>query len=142
MVNINLAGDLGKYAVQSPLASSGLKVNVGGEYRDQTSAFLTDAFAQSGNADGNGGANPSIIGGEISRIRSGLVGTYIDRYIDELIAHNPSSATASDCMGRPAVLLTPALEFRYSAGATPCAPPGRRRGTGSTSLWLGVILPG
>jgi iron complex outermembrane recepter protein len=67
VVNINLTGDLGKYGVQSPLASSGLKVNVGGEYRDQTSAFLTDAFAQSGNGDGNGGANPSILGGEISR---------------------------------------------------------------------------
>jgi iron complex outermembrane recepter protein len=67
VVNVNLTGDLGKYGVQSPLASSGLKVNFGGEYRDQTSEFLTDAFAQSGNADGNGGANPSVIGGEISR---------------------------------------------------------------------------
>jgi iron complex outermembrane receptor protein len=67
VVNINLTGDLGKYGVQSPLASTGLKVNVGGEYRDQTSEFLTDAFAQSGNGDGNGGPNPSIVGGEISR---------------------------------------------------------------------------
>jgi iron complex outermembrane receptor protein len=67
VVNVNLTGDLGKYGVQSPLAGAGLKVNFGGEYRDQTSQFLTDAFAQSGNADGNGGANPSIVGGEISR---------------------------------------------------------------------------
>jgi len=67
VVNVNFTGDLGKYGVLSPLASGGLKVNLGGEYRDQTSAFLTDAFAQSGNGDGNGGPNPSIIGGEISR---------------------------------------------------------------------------
>ncbi len=67
VVNINFTGDLGNYGVQSPLASKGLKVNFGGEYRDQTSEFLTDAFAQSGNGDGNGGANPSIVGGEISR---------------------------------------------------------------------------
>jgi iron complex outermembrane recepter protein len=67
VVNINFTGDLGKYGVQSPLAGSGLKLNVGAEYRDQTSDFLTDAFAQSGNGDGNGGPNPSITGGEISR---------------------------------------------------------------------------
>ena len=67
VVNINFTGDLGNYGVQSPLASKGLKVNFGGEYRDQSSEFLTDAFAQSGNGDGNGGANPSIVGGEISR---------------------------------------------------------------------------
>ena len=67
VVNVNLTGDIGKYGVQSPFASSGLKVNIGAEYRDQTSAFLTDAFAQSGNGDGNGGPNPSITGGEISR---------------------------------------------------------------------------
>jgi iron complex outermembrane receptor protein len=67
VVNINFTGDLGKYGVQSPLASSGLKLNIGAEYRDQTSDFLTDAFAQSGNGDGNGGPNPSITGGEISR---------------------------------------------------------------------------
>ncbi len=65
VVNINLTGDLGKYGVQSPLASSGLKLNLGAEYRDQTSSFLTDAFAQSGNGDGNGGANPSIVGGDL-----------------------------------------------------------------------------
>jgi iron complex outermembrane recepter protein len=67
VVNVNFTGDLGKYGVQMPGTSSGLKVNLGAEYRDQTSAFLTDAFAQSGNGDGNGGPNPSVVGGEISR---------------------------------------------------------------------------
>lgn len=66
-VNINFTGDLGKYGVQSPLASSGLKVNVGGEYRDVTSAVQTDAFEQSPNVDGAGGPAPPILGGEISR---------------------------------------------------------------------------
>jgi outer membrane receptor protein involved in Fe transport len=66
-VNINLTGDLGKYGVQSPLASTGLKVNVGGEYRDVNSAALTDAFEQSVNVDGSGGPAPPVVGGEIAR---------------------------------------------------------------------------
>ncbi|HEX3398306.1 MAG TPA: TonB-dependent receptor, partial [Steroidobacteraceae bacterium] len=66
-VNVNLTGDLGKYGVQSPLASTGLKVNLGGEYRDVNSAVLTDAFEQSPNVDGAGGPAPSVIGGVISR---------------------------------------------------------------------------
>ena len=67
IVNVNLTGDLGKYGVQSPLASTGLKVNIGGEYRDVTSASLTDAFEQSNNVDGAGGPAPPIVGGEIAR---------------------------------------------------------------------------
>jgi iron complex outermembrane recepter protein len=67
VVNVNLTGDLAKYGVQSPLASSGLKVNIGGEYRDVTVAQLTDAFEQSDNVDGAGGPAPSVVGGVISR---------------------------------------------------------------------------
>lgn len=67
VVDVNLTGDLGKYGVQSPLASTGLKVNVGGEYKDVTSAELTDAFEQSSNVDGAGGPAPSVVGGVISR---------------------------------------------------------------------------
>jgi iron complex outermembrane receptor protein len=67
IVNANLTGDLAKYGVQSPLASSGLKINLGGEYRDNTVAQLTDAFEQSNNVDGAGGPAPSVVGGVISR---------------------------------------------------------------------------
>jgi iron complex outermembrane receptor protein len=67
VVDINLTGDLGKYGVQSPAAGSGLKVNLGAEYRDVSSAFLTDAFSQSPDVDGSGGPQPPIAGGVISR---------------------------------------------------------------------------
>jgi len=67
VVNVNLTGDLGKYAVQSPMASTGLKINLGGEYRDVTSSFLPDAEAQSGNLSGAGGTTLPVSGGEISR---------------------------------------------------------------------------
>jgi iron complex outermembrane receptor protein len=67
IVNINLTGDLGKYGVQSPLASTGLKLNVGAEYRDVNSAALPDAFEQSNNVDGAGGPTPPVLGGEIAR---------------------------------------------------------------------------
>jgi iron complex outermembrane recepter protein len=67
VVNVNLTGDLGKYGVQSPLAGSGLKLNVGGEYRDVTSSSLPDAEGQSGNLSGAGGAALPVIGGIVSR---------------------------------------------------------------------------
>jgi iron complex outermembrane recepter protein len=67
VANINLTGDLGKYGVQSPLASTGLKINVGGEYRDVTSETQPDAEAQSGNLSGAGGAALPVSGGIISR---------------------------------------------------------------------------
>ena len=65
--NINLTGDLGKYGVQSPAASSGLKINVGGEYRDVTIFTLPDEELQSGNLSGIGAAIPPVSGGIVSR---------------------------------------------------------------------------
>jgi iron complex outermembrane receptor protein len=67
IVDVNLTGDLAKYGVQTPLASSGLKINLGAEYRDNTVAQLTDAFEQSNNVDGAGGPAPPVVGGVISR---------------------------------------------------------------------------
>jgi iron complex outermembrane recepter protein len=67
VANINLTGDLGKYGVQSPVASTGLKINVGAEYRDVTSSFLPDEEGQSGNLSGAGGSSLPVSGGEISR---------------------------------------------------------------------------
>jgi outer membrane receptor protein involved in Fe transport len=67
VANINFTGDLGKYGVQSPTASTGLKINIGGEYRDVKSSALPDAEAQSGNLSGSGGAALPVSGGVISR---------------------------------------------------------------------------
>ena len=67
VANINLTGDLGKYGVQSPLANTGLKINLGGEYRDVKTSSLPDAEAQSGNLSGSGGATLPVSGGIISR---------------------------------------------------------------------------
>lgn len=67
VADINLTGDLGKYGVQSPLASSGLKINVGAEYRDVKSFTEPDEEAQSGNISGSGGAVLPVSGGIVSR---------------------------------------------------------------------------
>ena len=57
VVNANVTGDLGKYGVQLPTATNGLKVNGGIEWRDTRSFFEPDAEFQSGDlAGGAGGA--------------------------------------------------------------------------------------
>lgn len=66
-VNINFTGDLGKYGVQLPTASSGLQVNIGAEYRDARSSVLPDEENQTGDLAGSGGPTPPISGGIISR---------------------------------------------------------------------------
>jgi iron complex outermembrane recepter protein len=67
VVNANATGDLGKYGVQLPTASSGLRVNIGAEYRDVYSQNTSDAEFANGDLAGQGGAKPSIAGGIISR---------------------------------------------------------------------------
>ena len=67
VVSANMTGDFGKYGVQSPLASSGLKLNIGAEWRDVQESLQTDAFEQSDNVDGAGGPAPPVQGGVISR---------------------------------------------------------------------------
>ncbi len=67
IVNLNLTGDFGKYGIQSPLASSGLKVNLGGEYRDEKSFSTPDEEFQSGDLAGQGGPQPAVAGGIVSR---------------------------------------------------------------------------
>ncbi len=69
IVNVNFTGDLGKYGIQSPLASSGLKVNVGGEYRDETLSFLPDYAEQNANQflSGFGGNVLPVSGGLIAK---------------------------------------------------------------------------
>jgi len=64
---LNFVGDLGKYGLQIPLASSGLKVNIGAEYRDVQSSVQPDQEQIEGDLAGSGGPTPAINGGIISR---------------------------------------------------------------------------
>jgi iron complex outermembrane receptor protein len=67
VVDVNFTGDLGKYGVQMPTASSGLKINFGGEWRDVTEATNPDEEFQTGDLAGSGGDIPPTSGGIISR---------------------------------------------------------------------------
>ena len=67
IVNSNFTGDLGQYGVQSPLANSGLKVNLGGEYRDERSFTIPDNEFQTADLAGQGGATLPVAGGIVSR---------------------------------------------------------------------------
>jgi iron complex outermembrane recepter protein len=67
VADVNFTGDLGKYGIQSPVASSGLKVNIGGEYRDVKSFTQPDEESQTGDLSGTGGALLPVSGGIISR---------------------------------------------------------------------------
>jgi iron complex outermembrane receptor protein len=66
-VVLNFTGDLGKYGVQSPMADSGLAVNLGTEYRDVRSQTNPDAELQAGDLSGSGGPTPAVGGGVIAR---------------------------------------------------------------------------
>jgi len=67
VVNANVTGDLGKYGVQLPTASSGLKVNLGAEWRDVYSQNEPDEEFQNGDLAGQGGPRAPVAGGIISR---------------------------------------------------------------------------
>jgi len=67
IVNINLTGDLGTYGIQSPLANNGVKVNFGGEWRDERSFTDPDEEFQTGDLAGQGGQTLPVAGGIISR---------------------------------------------------------------------------
>jgi outer membrane receptor protein involved in Fe transport len=67
IVNFNVTGDLGKYGIQSPFASNGLKVNFGAEWRDERSFTSPDAEFQSGDLAGQGSYITPVAGGIVSR---------------------------------------------------------------------------
>jgi iron complex outermembrane recepter protein len=67
IVDVNFTGDLGKYGVQMPTANSGLKINLGAEYKDVTDSTSPDAEIQAGDLSGSGGPTPPVSGGVISR---------------------------------------------------------------------------
>jgi outer membrane receptor protein involved in Fe transport len=57
-----LTGDLGKYGIKLPTADNGLQLNVGAEYRSESSNSLPDALSQAGSAEGAGGPTPPVVG--------------------------------------------------------------------------------
>jgi iron complex outermembrane recepter protein len=63
IVNASVTGDLGSYGLKLPSANSGLFVNVGLEYREESSELLPDASYQAGDGAGQGGATLPIAGG-------------------------------------------------------------------------------
>ena len=66
-VDVNFTGDFGKYGVQMPHTSSGLKINVGGDWLDVRSFFEPDAEFQSGDLSGQGGQILPVGGGIVAR---------------------------------------------------------------------------
>jgi iron complex outermembrane recepter protein len=64
---LSFNGDLGKYGIQLPTASSGLQLNLGAEYRDVKSDQLPDEESQTGDLSGGGGDTPPVTGGIIAR---------------------------------------------------------------------------
>ena len=56
IVHADATGDLGRYGIQSPLASSGLGVNIGTEYRKESLTFHPDEAELTGILSGFGGA--------------------------------------------------------------------------------------
>jgi iron complex outermembrane receptor protein len=62
VVSGSMTADLGKWSIKSPLADEGFKINVGAEYRSESSAFLPDLASQEGNAEGSAGPTPPVTG--------------------------------------------------------------------------------
>jgi iron complex outermembrane receptor protein len=58
----SVTGDLGKFGIKLPTADQGLQVNIGAEWRSESSEFLPDAGSQAGTAEGSGGPTEPISG--------------------------------------------------------------------------------
>ncbi|HEX6376884.1 MAG TPA: TonB-dependent receptor [Allosphingosinicella sp.] len=58
----SITGELGEYGVQSPLAESGVAINVGAEYRKERLEFATDTAFTTGDLAGQGGATIGVTG--------------------------------------------------------------------------------
>ncbi len=67
VVSANVTGDLGRYGWQLPTAKSGIKTNLGVEWRDVNSETLPDLEYQTGDGAGQGAATLPVSGGIISR---------------------------------------------------------------------------
>ena len=62
IVSGQLTGNLGEYGIKSPMASDGVGVALGAEYRRETLDFNTDIAFQTGDLAGGGGPTPSTDG--------------------------------------------------------------------------------
>ena len=58
-----VTGDLGNYGFKFPMADDGVKVVLGGEYRDEKMDFQPDENYQAGDASGQGGGIAAVEGG-------------------------------------------------------------------------------
>jgi iron complex outermembrane recepter protein len=58
----SVTGDLGKYGAKLPWADQGLQVNVGVEWRQESTDYLPDFLSQQGSAAGSGGPTVPISG--------------------------------------------------------------------------------
>jgi outer membrane receptor protein involved in Fe transport len=88
MADFNVTGDLGKYGVQLPTAGSGLKVNIGAEWRDVTEVTTPDEEFQTGDLAGIGGDILPTSGGIISReiFTEGRLPLIEDHFLAESLA--------------------------------------------------------
>ena len=88
MVDVNVTGDLGRYGVQLPTAGSGLKVNIGAEWRDVTEVTTPDEEFQTGDLAGIGGDILPTSGGIISReiFAEGRMPLIEDHFLAESLA--------------------------------------------------------
>ena len=62
VVNANFTGDLGEYGLTLPTAKDGIAVNVGGEWRDESTAYLPDYIYQTGGLTGQGAPTRPVSG--------------------------------------------------------------------------------
>jgi iron complex outermembrane recepter protein len=62
VADASVTGDLGKYGIKLPTADQGLQLNVGAEWREDSSDFAPDYVSQQGLAGGGGGATPPVSG--------------------------------------------------------------------------------
>jgi len=62
VADASVTGDLGKYGVKLPFADTGMQLNIGTEWREDSSNFAPDYVSQQGYAAGGGGATPPVVG--------------------------------------------------------------------------------
>jgi iron complex outermembrane recepter protein len=62
VVSANLIGQLGEYGIQSPWASTGVGINIGGEYRKESLSLKSDDVFSSGDLAGQGGPTQDLGG--------------------------------------------------------------------------------
>src|SRR5580692_9381325 len=62
IAHVDVTGDLGKYGIQIPTASSGLIVNLGAEWREEKYQFNPDYIITNNLAAGGAGAEPPVNG--------------------------------------------------------------------------------